>query len=209
MSSLIALLVYLFARWQGAEIPLGWYLAIAAVLLIFGCFLAWRDEHRKVKSFKLSGEITDARVAVAENPPSSILFVFAGEVLNIGEKPTIAGKWKLDVRLPNDADWRHAENNFPPTGNLILISSMGRSEFHAANDLRAKATATPIVPGGMAAGWISFILRGIQLDSLPDYTTWRLSFSDITGTDYVCAGTNQFVRQNFSPAYVPTAGFER
>ena len=198
MSGPVSIVLYLWARNKGKEIPAKWYIRIAVLFAFVGCFMAWEDQYHAAQSAiaqidqnspKLAGEIQLYIAGVVPELQTAIMLLV--RVSNVGS-PSIVRDWALTVVLPSGKEIR-ARNIFIPI-TITMPTPKGLRVFRQEDALYNKTT-TPIPNGGEQTGILLFEIPDLPPKSsttLPDELRESgakvvLEFHDIKNKRYTCS----------------------
>lgn len=183
-----------------------YWLAWFGVLLLFGAFYEYTKEPLSRFKYKLAVRVVVACAMLIgglwlvklnkDSLAAYFHFVYVGEVgasngassngsmvlflvdMHNGGKPSIAENYRLSASLDNGVTTSDVAPNF----TIRTINKIdGRKLATIQNSWLYNKTLTPIPTGGLACGWIMFMLPDIPYDDVKKgrMTTWKLSFADV------------------------------
>lgn len=186
-------------KWEDWRVR--WAVYICAGAFVFSTFLLapflqYKSQKAKLaaleKEYDLAAGITHVNVSrpIATHGVEFLnktLLVFVIEVVNLG-KETVAHKWQCSVSIPGESSPRSTEPIFV-NKRLPLDSPTGLRTFEPQDDLMVKRALSPLARGERIVGMAAFILNGIDMGHfLQTNATWKVSFSDGRGTNWICTG---------------------
>lgn len=166
----IALLIFaLYEKYWKKVTPNTWFWGLAAVLLFYATFQAWRDEYGKTQpglqlsidedSFNDYTGVTRGGVPIT-NQSGTFLYVIAS-VRNLNA-PSIAEEWEVLVQMPGQTEIIKPRMvdlfNFPGQTPIII-----NGDTIPLSKLLYKQTLTPIAQGDKKQGLLLFFIDGISM----------------------------------------------
>jgi hypothetical protein len=212
-------LVTIYEKWSGRKISKRVFFAGVIAFLIVAFFMAWRDVREEANG--LRQELVSSRKALGEeksrNTPN-----FLGEINEIvnGDPvqgagsdlfirmtitnrgaPSIAQGWKLAVKS-NTRNSSYMPTSIPDNFSVRNKDGIQMAKFKLSDTIYEK-TVRPIERGGMARGWIRFILPDLTRKQISgSKTIITVSFEDVERNKY--EATMELKGQHSSkPMYLP------
>jgi hypothetical protein len=223
------------ALWEhrtGQPISWGLFAIWALAVVLWASYQAWRDERganrakaedvrvltekvRRLEDRRPRLEAQIEQLIIGDNPGLEMFPVSHLEVVvrNLGGSPSIAERWRLEVRIPEGTyHGRFGLIGNPIVGNPTSTSTLGINEeshyvLTSADALYEKAESAPIVEGTLVRGWLRFNFFQIEKSQLfQSGALWILTFQDIRGTQTSTQHVMMKRSMMSEPLYLPGAG---
>ncbi|HEX8136449.1 MAG TPA: hypothetical protein VF544_02555 [Pyrinomonadaceae bacterium] len=191
---IISVSLALWERHRKKNIPSKWYWAlIAFFFVLLATFLAWRNERatltqtqkeladaKKQKDFSLNGQIEKVIIDEGADVKGAQIFLLLS-VRNIGDRPSIAEKYKLRIETVNFQDSGEAQTI---DKEYSLMDKTEKIIVRPEESL-IKKTNSPIPVGQRESGWLRFVVPHVKPDSIRQLSVnFTVFFTDVSGKAY-------------------------